>query len=153
MPRGRRPVLDETCCFEICQLVAAGYSITAVARLIGRDRKTIERHVVRDQAFGLRLHSAKFLAQGRPLETVRRAAASNPSAANWLAARPRIRTPQPVQNQGHSDAETEFCRLNGDAKNQRDDLNEPMAALTAERARDSGCTTNETSAEQSPPNC
>jgi hypothetical protein len=113
MPRGRPPILDEACCFEICQLVAAGYSITAVARQIGCNRKTIERHALRDKAFGLQLHSAKFVAQGRPLETVRRAAASNPRAAAWLAARPTIQAPQDVPGQGHSKRGSELCRPNG----------------------------------------
>jgi IS30 family transposase len=103
MPGGRRPVLDEATCFEICRLVAAGYSVTAVARRIGRDRKTIERHARHDHAFGLRLRSAKFVAEGHPLETIRRAAASNPRAAAWLAARPRIHAPQLVQSQQHSE--------------------------------------------------
>jgi hypothetical protein len=70
-----------------------------VARLIGRNVKTIWRHAVRDREFGIRLRAAQRIARNQPLDTIRRAAASNPRAAAWLAAHPIIPTSQTFPSQ------------------------------------------------------
>lgn len=114
MPAGRPPVLTHADCAEICQLVAAGYSATAVARLIGRNVKTIWRHAARDQEFGHRLRAAQRIAHNNPLATIRRAAAASPRAAAWLAAHPIIPSPQTVPSREHSVSDAGMCRQKRD---------------------------------------
>jgi hypothetical protein len=84
---GRPHVLDDSHCAEICELVAAGHSVAAVARLVGCNVKTIRRHAQRDETFACQLRAAEVNARNDPLKQLRRAASSNWRAAAWLLER------------------------------------------------------------------
>jgi hypothetical protein len=128
MPAGQPPVLNDADCAEICELIAAGCSATAVARLIGRNVKTIWRHAARDQAFGQGLRAAQRVARNQPHEVIRRAAASSPRAAAWLAAHPIIPAPQIVSSHGHSRLDADLCRLKHHASCDRHDTTPNVTA-------------------------
>jgi hypothetical protein len=84
---GRPHALDYARCAEICELVAAGHSVAAVARMVGCNVKTIRRHAQRDEVFARQLRAAEVNARNDPLKQLRRAASSNWRAAAWLLER------------------------------------------------------------------
>jgi hypothetical protein len=84
---GRPRALDEDLCAEICNLVSAGHSVPAVARIVGRDVRTIRRHAQRDDNFARLLGVAEVSARNDPLKMVRRAASGSWRAAAWLLER------------------------------------------------------------------
>src|SRR5688572_33012266 len=54
--RGRRRILNDAKCKEVCSLVAAGCGIEDAARHIGRVPRTIDRPARRNPDFGKALH-------------------------------------------------------------------------------------------------
>jgi hypothetical protein len=84
---GRPCALDDARCAEICDLVADGKSIHAVARLVGCNVKTIRRHAARNPNFGRLLATAEISARHDPLKMMRRAAGASWRAAAWLLER------------------------------------------------------------------
>ena len=84
---GRPHALNEARCAEICDLVAAGHTVAAVARLIGCNVKTIRRHASRDEEFGRLLRAAELSSRADPLKMMRRAAGGSWRAAAWLLER------------------------------------------------------------------
>lgn len=80
----RPRVLDEEKLELIRRMVAAGMSLTRTAEHVGCDVKTIWRHRRQHPEFDAELRRARVAADAEPLETVRRAAATNWRAAVWL---------------------------------------------------------------------
>jgi hypothetical protein len=101
MPTPGRPRrLDAEECEEICNLVAAGHSMVAVARAVACNVKTIRRHAAHDDRFRRQLAAAEIAARNDPAKLLRRAASSHWRAAAWLLERTDpekySRTAQPV---------------------------------------------------------
>ena len=110
---GRPPVLDETRCTEICDLVAAGHSVATAARLIGCDARTVRRHAGRDENFGRMLRTAEVSARNDPLKMMRRAAHGSWRAAAWLLERtdPERYGKQPPPTCRPEDVDRTFTRI------------------------------------------
>jgi hypothetical protein len=100
MSTGRPRRLDAEECEEICNLVAAGHSMIAVARAVACNVKTIRRHAAYDDRFRRQLAAAEIAARNDPAKLLRRAASSHWRAAAWLLERSDpekySRTAQPV---------------------------------------------------------
>ena len=121
MPAGRPHLLTDSQCDHICELIAAGHSAAAVARLIPCNVKTIGRHSLRNERFGMLLRQARRQARYRPLDAIRRAAKTSPVARQWLARHPKIISPQPAFPERDSKNVARICRVNCDADKPRHD--------------------------------
>ena len=110
---GRPCALDDTRCAEICDLVADGKSIRAVARLVGCNVKTIRRHAARNPNFGRLLATAEISARHDPLKMMRRAAGASWRAAAWLLERtdPNRYAKQPPATCRPEDLDRAFTRI------------------------------------------
>ncbi len=110
---GRPCILDDQKRSEICDLVSAGHSVAAVARLMGCNVKTIRRHALRDERFGRLLRAAEVAAQNDPLKLMRRAAGSSWRAAAWLLERtePGRFAKQPTAACRPEDVDRSFTRI------------------------------------------
>jgi hypothetical protein len=112
-PPGRPLALDDEKCTEICDLVTAGHSVAAAARLMGCNVKTIRRHAQRDDRFGRLLRAAELAAQNDPLKLMRRAAGGSWRAAAWLLERtdPERYAKQPTATCRPQDVDRAFTRI------------------------------------------
>jgi hypothetical protein len=110
---GRPCTLDDARCAEICDLVADGKSIRAVARLVGCNVKTIRRHAARNPNFGRLLATAEISARHDPLKMMRRAAGASWRAAAWLLERtdPQRYAKQPPGACRPEDLDRAFTRI------------------------------------------
>jgi hypothetical protein len=110
---GRPCALDDARCAEICDLVADGKSIRAVARLVGCNVKTIRRHAARNPNFGRLLATAEISARHDPLKMMRRAAGASWRAAAWLLERtdPERYSKQPPATCRPADVDQAFTRI------------------------------------------
>src|SRR5262245_30409408 len=85
--RGRRRILNDAKCQEVCSLVTAGCGIEDAARHVGCVPKTIFREARRNPDFGKSLKEAQTAAELTPLNAMRDAAKQNWRAAAWLLER------------------------------------------------------------------
>jgi hypothetical protein len=110
---GRPCALDDARCAEICDLVADGNSIRAVARLVGCNVKTIRRHAIRNPNFGRLLATAEISARHDPLKMMRRSAGASWRAAAWLLERtdPARFAKQPPATCRPEDLDRAFTRI------------------------------------------